>query len=273
MAQAVERILGKDEVGGSSPPSSSKRESLMWFPFLFHKDFYIKPITVKLMNIRPIATIKNDFTSKFGIPRQSGIADGIESLIIFEPEFRNPDALRGIEDFTHLWLIWEFSENGRNGEWSPTVRPPKLGGNIRKGVFATRSPFRPNPLGLSCVKLLGTEKAQSGIALRVSGADLMNGTPIYDIKPYIPYSDCKPEASSGYALDAEAAALEVIIPDGVSSDFPKDKLNSLKAVLSQDPRPGYQTNPDRVYGIEFAGYDVRFSVNSRTLTVTEIIKL
>ena len=226
------------------------------------------------MNIRPIATIKNDFTSKFGIPRQSGITEEIESLIIFEPDYRTPDALRGIEDFSHLWLIWEFSENVRDGEWSPTVRPPKLGGNIRKGVFATRSPFRPNPLGLSCVKLLGLEKTENqGIALKVWGADLMNGTPIYDIKPYIPYSDCKPEASSGYALDAEAAALDVLVPDDVALVFPKDKLNGLISVLSQDPRPGYQTNPDRVYGIEFAGYDVRFSVNSRTLTVTEIIKL
>ena len=226
------------------------------------------------MKIEPIATIKNDFTSKFGIPRQSGITEEIESLIIFEPDYRTPDALRGIEEFTHLWLIWEFSENVHDGEWSPTVRPPKLGGNIRKGVFATRSPFRPNPLGLSCVKLLGLEKTENqGIALKVCGADLMNGTPIYDIKPYIPYSDCKPEASSGYALDAEAAALDVLVPDDVALVFPKDKLNGLIAVLSQDPRPGYQTNPDRVYGIEFAGYDVRFSVNSRTLTVTEIIKL
>ena len=226
------------------------------------------------MKIEPIATIKNDFTSKFGIPRQSGITEEIESLIIFEPDYRTPDALRGIEDFSHLWLIWEFSENGRDKAWSPTVRPPKLGGNIRKGVFATRSPFRPNSLGLSCVKLLGLEKTENqGIALKVCGADLMNGTPIYDIKPYIPYSDCKPEASSGYALDAEAAALDVLVPDDVALVFPKDKLNGLIAVLSQDPRPGYQTNPDRVYGIEFAGYDVRFKVREKVLTVTEIIKL
>ena len=226
------------------------------------------------MKIEPIATIKNDFTSKFGIPRQSGITEEIESLIIFEPDYRTPDALRGIEEFTHLWLIWEFSENVRDGEWSPTVRPPKLGGNIRKGVFATRSPFRPNPLGLSCVKLLGLEKTENqGIVLKVCGADLMNGTPIYDIKPYIPYSDCKPEASSGYALDAEAAALDVLVPDDVALVFPKDKLNGLIAVLSQDPRPGYQASPERVYGVEFAGYDVRFKVSEKVLTVTEIIKL
>ncbi|MBO5411261.1 MAG: tRNA (N6-threonylcarbamoyladenosine(37)-N6)-methyltransferase TrmO [Clostridia bacterium] len=226
------------------------------------------------MEIKPIAYIRNDFTSKFGIPRQSGIAEEIESVIVFEKEYRNPDALRGIEEFSHLWLIWEFSENKQSDEWSPTVRPPKLGGNVRKGVFATRSPFRPNPLGLSCVKLIGTKKnEENGTVIIISGADLMNGTPIYDIKPYVPYSDSHPEASAGFAVDEAAAALSVKIPQEVLSDFPENKLSALSAVLSQDPRPGYHHSPERLYGLEFAGYDVRFRVDGNVLTVCEIEKL
>lgn len=226
------------------------------------------------MEIKPIAQIHNDFTSKFGIPRQSGIVDEIESVIIFEPKYRNPDALRGIEDFTHLWLIWEFSENADKGDWSPTVRPPKLGGNVRKGVFATRSPFRPNPIGLSCVKLVAVEQSEKcGTVLRVSGADLMNGTPIYDIKPYVPYSDSHPEACGGFALDAESAALKVEMPEDVIKVFPERKRDSLRAILSQDPRPGYQHSPERIYGVEFAGYDIRFKVNGDTLTVVEIVEI
>lgn len=226
------------------------------------------------MNMNVIARIRNDFTSKFGIPRQSGIAVKIESVIIFEPKYRNPDALRGIEEFSHLWLIWEFSENTDKDDWSPTVRPPKLGGNVKKGVFATRSPFRPNPIGLSCVKLIGVEKTEKfGTVLRVSGADLMNNTPIYDIKPYIAYSDAHPDAISGFALDRESAALEVCIPEEIISPFPENKRDSLKTILSQDPRPGYQQTPERVYGVEFAGYDVRFKVNESTLTVIEVKKI
>ncbi len=221
-----------------------------------------------------IAHIENDFTSKFGIPRQSGICDEIESIIVFEPQFRNPDALRGIEDFSHLWLIWEFSENTNKDDWSPTVRPPKLGGNTKKGVFATRSPFRPNPIGLSCVKLMAVEQtANYGYVLRISGADLMNGTPIYDIKPYIPYSDSHPEATEAYALDGDTAALNVIIPDRAISDFPSNKLQPLKSILSQDPRPGYHHTQERVYGVEFAGYDIRFNVCEDVLTVIEIVKI
>lgn len=217
-----------------------------------------------------IAHIRTDFSSKFGIPRQSGLVDELEATIIFEPVYRNPDALRGLEEYTHLWLLWQFSEC-TDKEWSPTVRPPRLGGNKRMGVFATRSPFRPNPIGLSCVKLLGIEKTEKyGCVIRVSGADLLDGTPIYDIKPYLPYVDSHPEASNGFALDEKSGRLEVEIPDETIKIMPPEKQAALKAVLAQDPRPGYQDIPDRVYGIEFAGYNVKFSVDNRRLTVTEI---
>lgn len=217
-----------------------------------------------------IAHIRTDFTSKFGIPRQSGLIDELEATIIFEPEYRNPDALRGLDEYTHLWILWQFSEC-IDKEWTPTVRPPRLGGNKRMGVFATRSPFRPNPIGLSCVKLIGIEKTEKhGCIIRVSGADLLDGTPIYDIKPYLPYVDSHPEASNGFALNEKDGSLEVNIPDELIELIPYEKQAALKAVLAQDPRPGYQDDPNRIYGIEFTGFDVRFMINNSILTVVEI---
>ncbi len=218
-----------------------------------------------------IAHIHTDFTSKFGIPRQSGLVDELEATIVFEPEYRNPDALRGIEEYSHLWLIWQFSECA-DKDWTPTVRPPRLGGNKRMGVFATRSPFRPNPIGLSSVRLIGVEKtAEHGCILRVAGADMLDGTPIYDIKPYLPYVDSHPDASNGFALDEKAGGLEVDFPEHLLEMIPQSKQKALVEVLSQDPRPGYQNEPERIYGIEFAGFDIRFRVNGKNLTVIEII--
>lgn len=223
--------------------------------------------------LKIIAHIKTDFSSKFGIPRQSGLVDELEATIIFEPEYRNPDALRGIEEYSHLWLLWQFSECAGK-EWTPTVRPPRLGGNKRMGVFATRSPFRPNPVGLSSVKLLGVEKTEKhGCVLRVAGADLLDGTPIYDIKPYLPYADSHPEASNGFALDEKEGKLTVEFSENLLNLIPTEKQAALTAVLAQDPRPGYQDIPDRIYGIEFAGFDVRFSVSEEKLKVVEIIKM
>lgn len=223
--------------------------------------------------LKIIAHIKTDFSSKFGIPRQSGLVDELEATIIFEPEYRNPDALRGIEEYSHLWLLWQFSECAGK-EWTPTVRPPRLGGNKRMGVFATRSPFRPNPVGLSSVKLLGVEKTEKhGCVLRVAGADLLDGTPIYDIKPYLPYVDSHPEASNGFALNEKEGRLTVEFSENLLNLIPTEKQAALTAVLAQDPRPGYQDIPDRIYGIEFAGFDVRFKVENSTLKVTEIICL
>ena len=219
--------------------------------------------------LRVIAHIKTDFNTKFGIPRQSGLID-LESLIVFTPEFRNDDALRGIEDFSHLWLIWEFSK-ARRDDWSPTVRPPRLGGNKRVGVFATRSPFRPNSIGLSSVKLLGLEKTENGTALRVSGADLMNGTPIYDIKPYLPYTDCHPDAVGGFADEKLKDALEVNFSEELLSKIPESKRSALIELLSEDPRPHYITDDKRVYGFEFADFEIKFTVKEKLLTVTEVI--
>ena len=222
--------------------------------------------------IRPIARMKSDFSTKFGIPRQSGLVQELRSTVIFEPEFRNPDALRGIEDFSHLWLIWQFSEAVRT-EWSPTVRPPRLGGNTRMGVFATRSPFRPNNLGLSCVRLLGVEHTeQYGTVLHVGGADLMDGTPIFDIKPYIPYADCQPDAAGGFTDSAGDFLLSVDFPPALLALLPEDKREAAVAVLSHDPRPSYQRKPGRIYGVSFAGFDIRFTVEDTTLTVVEILK-
>lgn len=219
--------------------------------------------------IRPIAHIRSDFATKFGIPRQAGIVQELESLLVFEPEYRDPEALRGIEGFSHLWLIWQFSENLRAG-FSPTVRPPRLGGNERMGVFATRSPFRPNALGLSCVKLVGLEQtADFGLALRLAGADLMDGTPIYDIKPYVPYADCHPEALSGFAGDS-GKTLSVSFADGLKEKVPEDKLAALVGVLANDPRPRYQHDPERIYAMAFAGMDVKFSVDGEELTVKAV---
>lgn len=222
--------------------------------------------------IQPIAKMRSDFPSKFGIPRQSNLVEGLESTIVFEPEFRNPDALRGIEGYSHLWIIWQFSEAVRQ-EWSPTVRPPRLGGNVRMGVFATRSPFRPNNLGLSCVKLLGVEQTSTeGTVLKVLGADLMDGTPIFDIKPYIPYSDSFPEALGGFTDTAEDFLLDVDFPAHLLEMLPEGKRQAAVGVLSHDPRPSYQRKPDRVYGLTFAGFDIRFTVKDKTLSVQDVRK-
>ena len=220
--------------------------------------------------MNPIAIIKTDFPEKFGIPRQSGLVESLEARIIFKSEYRNADAVRGLEDFSHIWLIWEFSEAVR-GEWSPTVRPPRLGGNVRMGVFATRSPFRPNPIGLSCVKLLKVEQDTAlGPVLTVAGADLMDGTPIYDIKPYIPYADAHPEATGGFTTTVQMPGLEVDFPADLLAMVPEGKRDALIGVLAQDPRPRYQKDPERIYGLTFAGMDVRFTVQADRLTVIEI---
>ena len=222
------------------------------------------------LQLQVIARIHSDFPAKFGIPRQSGLVEELQAQIMFEPEFRNEAALRGLEGFTHLWLIWEFSESKRD-EWSPTVRPPRLGGNQRLGVFATRSPFRPNPIGLSCVRLIGIDlHTAQGPILHVAGADLMDGTPIYDIKPYLPYADCRPEALGGFAALPKGSTLRVEIPSELSSLVPEEKQAALEGVLAQDPRPSYQNDPQRVYGMEFAELEVRFRVQGDQLTVCEI---
>lgn len=221
--------------------------------------------------MRVIAHIRTDFPTKFGIPRQSGLTE-LRSTIVFTPEFRNEDALRGLEGFSHLWLIWKFSEAQRD-TWSPTVRPPRLGGNKRLGVFATRSPFRPNPIGLSSVKLLGTEKTVDGTVIHISGADLMDGTPIYDIKPYLAYTDSHPEAVGGFADERLGYRLEVEISDELAERFPKAKLKALEEILSNDPRPQYISDPQRVFGFPFAGYEIHFTVRDDLLTVTGIDKL
>jgi tRNA-Thr(GGU) m(6)t(6)A37 methyltransferase TsaA len=221
--------------------------------------------------IQVIARMKSDFPTKFGIPRQSGLVEELRSTIIFEPEFRNPDALRGIEGFSHLWLIWQFSEAVRT-EWSPTVRPPRLGGNTRIGVFATRSPFRPNSLGLSSVKLLGVEHTEEyGTVLHVGGADLMDGTPIFDIKPYIPYGDSHPDAIGGFTDTAGDFLLDVTFPALLLEKLPEDKRSAAIGVLSHDPRPSYQRKPGRIYGVSFAGVDIRFTVEDNKLTVIDVI--
>ena len=223
-----------------------------------------------MISLKQIGVIRTDFPEKFGITRQSGLIDELRSTLVFEPEFRVPEALRGIEQYSHLWLIWEFSKAVRD-DWSPTVRPPRLGGNTRMGVFATRSPFRPNPLGLSCVRLVGVEyNTSEGAVLHLAGADLMDGTPIYDIKPYLPYVDCKPEASNGFALAQQEGVLEVRLPEDLAARIPPEKLPALKAVLAQDPRPQYISDPEREFTMSFAGFEVSFTVSGNTLSVTEI---
>ena len=222
-----------------------------------------------MSEIRPIAHMVSDFPEKFGIPRQAGVVKELESVVVFEPEYRDPEALRGIEGFSHLWLIWQFSES-LTETFSPTVRPPRLGGNVRMGVFATRSPFRPNSLGLSCVELERAENRPGlGTVLVVRGADLMDGTPIFDIKPYIPYADAHPDARSGFAPDA-GTTLDVRIAERLLLKVPADKRAALRGVLANDPRPRYQRDPDRVYAMDFADLTVRFSVKDGLLTVTEI---
>jgi len=237
-----------------------------------------------------IAKIKSDFPDKFGIPRQSGLLRELRSAIRFEPEFRIAEALRGLEGFSHLWILWIFSENVRNDEngvnrWSPTVRPPRLGGNKRLGVFATRSSFRPNPVAMSCVKieeirLNVTDGDYCGPEIIVSGADMMDGTPVVDIKPYLPYADSVPEALGGFAevvrensLRVEFAPELLDVAGGLCSDFLAEKLETLREILAEDPRPAYQKNPDRVYGFKFAGFEVKFKVQNDVLTVLDIIKL
>ena len=220
--------------------------------------------------IKVIAHIQNDFTTKFGIPRQSGLTD-LESIIVFEPEYQNSDALRGIEGFSHLWLLWDFSLAHREN-WSPTVRPPRLGGNKRMGVFATRSPFRPNPIGLSSVKLVGVEKTKNGTVLRVSGADLLNGTPIYDIKPYLPFADSHPDAVGGFADEKLNDFLKVEYEGDLLNLIPNNKQDALTKILSEDPRPHYIDDKDRIYGFEFLGFEIKFRVEDDTLFVTDIIK-
>ena len=222
----------------------------------------------------PIATIHTGFSTKFGVPRQSGLVPELKGTIVFEPRFRNADALRGLEGFSHIWLIWEFSEAVRE-DWSPTVRPPRLGGNTRLGVFATRSPFRPNPIGLSCVKLESIElNGPNGPVLHVSGADLMDGTPIYDIKPYIPYTDCQPDATAGFTDSVSMHRLDVIIPHDLEAKTKPGTLNALRGILAEDPRPRYQDDPDREYGFDFDGYSIKFKVpDADTLTVTDIRRI
>ena len=222
--------------------------------------------------IRPVARIRTDFPSKFGIPRQAGLAAGLHGKVVFEPDYRIDEALRGLEGFSHIWLIWGFSENAGH-DWTPTVRPPRLGGNVRMGVFATRSPFRPNGLGLSCVRLLEVQKeADLGTTLLVEGADMVDGTPIYDIKPYIPYADSIPDAVGGFAPD-EGRLLSVEIPAELEERIPEDKRTGLRAVLSRDPRPRYQEDPERIYGMGFAGLDVRFQVQGGAVRVVEITEM
>ena len=217
-----------------------------------------------------IAKIHNDFKTKFGIPRQSGIADSMVSEIVFEKEYRDENALRGIEDFSHLWLIWHFSESEKD-EWSPTVRPPRLGGNKRMGVFATRSPFRPNPIGLSSVKLLSVERTKDrGTVLKVSGADLMNGTPILDIKPYLPFTDSHADAVGGFSEQTKEYAVEVVIPDSISVQFDKEEFSALTQILAHDPRPSYQEESDRIYGLSYGKYDIHFKVSDGVLTVVSV---
>lgn len=220
--------------------------------------------------LKPIATIQSDFPEKFGIPRQSGIVRSLTARIVFAPEYRNRDALRGLEGFSHLWLIWEFTK-ARRDSWSPTVRPPRLGGNTRMGVFATRSPFRPNPLGLSCVRLEHIDcDTPEGPVITVSGADLLDGTPIYDIKPYLPYCDAHPDATGGFASGGFDHRLTVTVPDALLSLVPAEKREALIGVLQADPRPTYQDDPARIYGMGFAGLNVQFQVDGDRLTVTDI---
>ncbi len=218
--------------------------------------------------IRIIARISSDFSEKFGIPRQSGLAGNI-SRIVFEEEFQKPEALRGIEGYSHLWLIWKFSESVRE-EWSPTVRPPRLGGNTRMGVFATRSPFRPNPLGLSSVELVGVEKTEKGLTLIVKGADLLDGTPIYDIKPYLAFTDSHPDAKGGFSDNRLSYSLDVVFPQELEMLFGKEDISVIKELLSQDPRPAYIDDPERIYGLSFSGRQIKFKVSQNTLTVIAV---
>ena len=230
-----------------------------------------------MMQLKEIAVMHTDFDTKFGLPRQSGIVPDLAGTIVFEKDYRNDDALRGLEGYSHLWVIWEFSEGfssvGRmNGSWSPTVRPPRLGGNRRMGVFATRSPNRPNPLGLSCVKIEKVEHTDDyGTVIHVSGIDMMNGTPIYDIKPYLPHVDSYPDALGGFAADVDGEKLKVSADDAILCMLPPEKRDPLLAILREDPRPSYQDDPERIYGFPYAGFEVSFRVDKDTLILCDII--
>lgn len=220
-----------------------------------------------------IARIQTDFPDKFGIPRQSGLVQELQGKIVFEPEFRSPEAVRGLEAFSHIWLLWQFSK-AQKAQWSPTVRPPRLGGDKRVGVFATRSPFRPNDIGLSSVRLQRVEiDSHDGPVLYVSGADLVDGTPIYDIKPYLPYVDCHPDATEGYTSQTRLHRLQVEFPAELLARYPQDKQAAIVHVLEQDPRPAYINDPERIYGLSFAGYDVKFKVEGDVLIVCDVVKL
>ena len=224
------------------------------------------------MEIKPIAYIQTQFPEKFGVPRQSGLARALKGRIVFEPEYRNPDALRGLDGFSHIWLIWEFSANRSTSSWQPMVRPPRLGGNAHMGVFATRSPFRPNPLGLSCVKVDSIDlSTPDGPVINVFGADLMDGTPIYDIKPYIKYADARPEAICGYVDDLEERSLKVVFPSELSAKISDSEIiPALVETLRLDPRPSYHADPHREYGLSFAGYNIRFYVFGNVLEVSDV---
>lgn len=220
-----------------------------------------------------IATIRTGFASKFGIPRQSGLVESLKGTIVFNPEYRDPSALRGLEGFSHIWIIWEFSEAVRE-KWSPTVRPPRLGGNTRIGVFATRSPFRPNPIGLSCVRLDSIQwSSPDGPLLHISGIDMLDGTPVYDIKPYIPYTDCQTDATGGFTDAVPFSRLTVEIPAHLTAKTNPQTLSALRGILAEDPRPHYQDDADREYGFDFDGYSIRFKVNGSLLTVTDIARI
>lgn len=224
------------------------------------------------MEMKPIGWIHSDFRDKFGIPRQSGLIEELRAVVTFAPEYRVKEAFRGLEGFSHIWLLWEFSQSVRES-WLPTVRPPRLGGNRRLGVFATRSPFRPNPIGLSCVRLERVDlDAQEGPLLHVQGADLLDGTPIFDVKPYLPYADCRPEAAGGFAAEAPESRLTVELPRELAEKLPEEKRAALLGVLAGDPRPSYQNDPERVYGMSFAGFNVKFRVEGDRLTVQEIVR-
>ena len=219
--------------------------------------------------LKIIAKIRSDFPTKFGIPRQSGLVEGLRATIVFEPEYRKDEALRGIEGYSHLWLLWNFSKAERNG-WSPTVRPPRLGGNKRMGVFATRSPFRPNPIGLSSVKIEGVEKTSEGTVIHISGADLMDGTPIYDIKPYLAFTDSHPQATGGFAAEELGYSLEVEFSEELLAKIDTDKRQGLIELLAQDPRPAYNDDPDRIFGFEFGKKEIKFKVANGILTVIAV---
>jgi len=224
------------------------------------------------LTLTPIAHIRTDFGTKFGVPRQSGVVQELTARIVFEPPYRNPDALRGLSDFSHLWLVWHFSEVKQEG-WSPTVRPPRLGGNTRMGVFATRSPYRPNPIGLSSVRLVSVDlDTPDGPVITVAGADLMDGTPIFDIKPYLAYTDSHPDAAGGFIEGLTDRRVQVVCEEKLLTPLEEPTRTRLLATLAHDPRPTYQNDPDRVYGMDFAGYNVRFSVAEGVLTVVGITR-